>query len=32
MNFKYSEFTDVRTGQLYSFNAYLAQLLVSVTF
>jgi hypothetical protein len=32
MNFKYSEFTDVRTGQLYSFNAMLAQLLVSVTF
>ncbi len=32
MNFKFSEFTDVRTGQLYSFNAYLAQLLVSVTF
>jgi hypothetical protein len=32
MNFKFSEFTDVRTGQLYSFNAYLAQLVVSVTY
>ena len=32
MNFKYSDFTDVRTGQLYSFNATLAQLLVSMTY
>jgi hypothetical protein len=32
MNFKFSQFTDVRTGQLYSFNAYLAQLVVSMTY
>ncbi len=32
MNFKYNEFTDIRTGQLYSFNAYLAQLVVSMTY
>jgi hypothetical protein len=32
MNFKFNEFTDIRTGQLYSFNAYLAQLVVSLTY
>lgn len=32
MRFNYSEFTDIRTGKLYSFDALLAQLWVSVTF
>lgn len=32
MQFNYSDFTDIRTGELYSFNALLAQLLVSVNF
>ncbi len=32
MTFKYSEFTDIRNGSLYSFNALLLQLLVSATF
>jgi Protein of unknown function (DUF3570) len=32
MRFNYSEFTDLRSGKLYSFDAVLAQLLVSVTF
>ncbi len=32
MKFNYSEFTDVRSGQLYSFNAVLAQVLVSLIY
>jgi len=32
MRFNYSDFTDIRTGKLYSFDAVLAQLFVSVTF
>ena len=32
MRFNYSEFTDIRTGKLYSFDAVLGQLWVSVTF
>jgi hypothetical protein len=32
LQFKYSDFTDIRTGNLYAFNALLAQLVVSVTF
>jgi hypothetical protein len=32
LRFKYSDFTDIRTGKLYGFDALLAQLLVSVTF
>ena len=32
MTFRYSEFTDLRTGSLYSFNALLLQLLVTATF
>ena len=32
MRFNYSDFTDIRTGKLYSFDAVLAQLVVSVTF
>jgi hypothetical protein len=32
MRFDFNEFTDVRNGQLYSFNAYLAQLVVSLTY
>ncbi len=32
LRFKYSDFTDIRTGQLYGFDALLAQLLVSATF
>jgi hypothetical protein len=32
MRFNYSEFTDIRTGKLYSFDAVLAQLWVAVTF
>ena len=32
MSFKYNEFTDVRNGKLYSFNAYLAQLVVSLAY
>ncbi len=32
MRFNYSDFTDVRSGKLYSFDAVLAQLLVSVAF
>jgi len=32
VRFNYSEFTDIRSGKLYSFNAVLGQLWVSVTF
>ena len=32
MKFKFNEFTDIRTGQLYSYNAYLAQLVVSLLY
>jgi hypothetical protein len=32
MRFNYSEFTDIRTGKLYSFDAAVAELWVSVTF
>lgn len=32
VRFKYSDFTDVRTGSAYSFNANLLQLFVSATF
>ena len=32
ISFKYSDFTDIRTGNLYSFNANIAQLFVSANF
>ena len=32
LRFNYSDFTDLRTGKPYSFDAVLAQLVVSVTF
>ena len=32
MRFNYSDFTDLRSGKLYSFDAVLAQLVVAVTF
>jgi hypothetical protein len=30
--FNFSDFTDVRTGQLYSYGAHVLQLLVTATF
>jgi hypothetical protein len=32
LRFQYSDFTDIRTGQLYSFNASLLELFVSATY
>ena len=32
VHFKYRDFTDIRTGQLYSFNAHVLQLFVSATY
>ena len=32
MRFKFSDFTDIRTGSLYAFNANVLQLFVSATF
>jgi hypothetical protein len=32
MMFKFKDFTDVRTGQLYEHNAHVLQLLVTATF
>ena len=30
--YKYNDFTDVRTGQLYSYGAHVLQLLLTATF
>ena len=32
VRFKFSDFTDIRTGQLYAYNASVLQLYVSATF